>query len=167
MLGMNQSPMTSNQIMDILNHNPMMKNMLSTIIQNPMMMNQMMNIMNSLFYNPTLMNEIKNFINQDNMKNLNTGFNMNNMDPLNQNESINITFLKYTNNGQEKIHIICNKKEKISFVIQKYRDKSNDYSEYRKFIYNSRVLNPSLTVEEADLKENSCIAVIATDNLIG
>ena len=131
------------------------------------MMNQMMNIMNSLFYNPTLMNEIKNFINQDNMQNLNTVFNMNNLDQLNQNESIHITFLIYSNNRQDKIHIICNKKEKISLVIQKYRDKCNDYSKYRKFIYNSRVLNPSLTVEEADLKENSCIAVIATDNLIG
>ena len=167
MLGMNPCPMTSIQIMNILNQNPKMKNMTSMLIQDPLMMNQMMSIMNSLFYNPTMMNEIKNFIVQDNMKNENFGLGMNNLGQLYQNGSINIIFLLYANNGEHKIYINCNKKEKISSVIQKYRDKANDYSEHRRFVFNSRILNPTLTVEESGLEENNSIAVIETDNLIG
>ena len=65
MFGMNQSSMNSIQIMNVLNQNPMLKMMTYSLIQNPMIMNQMINILNSLFYNSMLMNEIKNLMNQE------------------------------------------------------------------------------------------------------
>ena len=64
MLNISQGPMNSIQIMNILNNNMMMKYITYTLIQNPLMMNQMMNILNSLYYNQMLMIEIKNLMNQ-------------------------------------------------------------------------------------------------------
>ena len=84
MFGM-QSSMNSIQIMNVLNQNPMMKMMTYSLIQNPMMLNQMMNILNTLFYNPMLMNEIQNIMNQELITNnlmmnyMNYLMNMNNM----------------------------------------------------------------------------------------
>jgi len=46
--------------------------MIYNLIQNPMMLNIMTNILNSLTYNPMIMNDIKNMMNLDlNMMNMN------------------------------------------------------------------------------------------------
>ena len=47
----------------------------------------------------------------------------------------------------KKTAVYCNPQEKISDVIIKYREKSNDYDETR-FIFCSRELNPSLSLSE-------------------
>ena len=103
MLNISQGPMNSIQIMNILNNNMMMKYITYTLIQNPLMMNQMMNILNSLYYNQMLMIEIKNLMNQEiNMMNWkimvnpmmgNLGLN-NKFDELKQNNKITIIFKK-------------------------------------------------------------------------
>ena len=63
--------------------------------------------------------------------------------------------------------IQCNVNEKVSKVIEKYRIMANDYKKTKKFIYNALALNPSLTVAEAHLTDNSVIFVIDTDGVMG
>ena len=72
MFGMNQGPINSIQIMNILNQNQNMKAMVSTLIQNPLMMQQMNNILNTLIYNPTIMDQLKYMLNFENMNKMNT-----------------------------------------------------------------------------------------------
>ena len=185
MLGIN-GPMNANQIMNILNQNVMIKYITYSLIQNPMIINQMLNIINSLAYNPVLMNEIKNLMNQDlymmNMMNMNMGLlNMNNnMNPmmnnmennmeLNQQKPqniINIIFKKSTIEGLKNCPIQCQFDEKISDIIKKYKIIYNDNEEHLKFIYNARILNPSLTVAEAGLIGNSSIAIVNGTEMVG
>ena len=63
--------------------------------------------------------------------------------------------------------IKCNIDEKVSKVIEKYRIMANDYKKTKKFIYNALALNPSLTVAEAHLTDNSMIYVVETEGLTG
>ena len=57
--------------------------------------------------------------------------------------------------------------EKVSTLIQKYRNKTQDFEEKKKFIFNAKELNPSLSCEEAGLCNNSIIFVINTKNVDG
>ena len=168
--------MNSIQIMNILNNNMMMKYITYTLIQNPLMMNQMMNILNSLYYNQMLMIEIKNLMNQEinmmNWKNMvnpmmgNLGLN-NKFDELKQNNKITIIFKKKIDIDIKTFPIDCNESDKVSFVIQKYRDTYNDYEKKEKFIYNAKPLKPSLTVAEESLKHNSVIHIVDTHSILG
>ena len=180
---MNQCPMSSFQIMNILNQNQMMKNMVYTLIQNSMMMNQMVNILNTLIYNPMILNEIKIFRNKElnmmnmfntnlinifnNVNNTNTFQNTNQINT--QDKEITIIFQKKTSLDQRKrlTCVQCLPNEKISDVIQKYREKSGDNDQSLKFIYNSYKLNPELTVKQADLLNNSNVFVIVTQGIVG
>ena len=60
---------------------------------------------------------------------------------------------------KNKIIIQCSLKEKVSKDIEKYRVESGDY-ESDKFIYNAKVLNPSFTLEEADVVDNANIFAV-------
>ena len=55
-----------------------------------------------------------------------------------------------------------NSNGKLSDIIEKYRNKSNERKTARKFIFNGIALNLSLTVSGARLRENSIIYVIDT-----
>ena len=55
--------------------------------------------------------------------------------------------------------IQCSLKEKVFEAIEKYRVESGDY-ESDKFIYNAKVLNPSFTLEEADVVDNANIFAV-------
>ena len=76
---------------------------------------------------------------------------------------------KKTKDGKElpPYMIQCNVNEKVSKVIEKYRIMANDYKKTKKFIYNALALNPSLTVAEAHLTDNSMIYVVETEGLTG
>ena len=175
MFGINQGSMNSFQIMNILNNNQMMKYMTYTLIQNPLMMNQMINILNALNFNRMLMLEIKNLIDQEmnmmNMMNLqkmmmnqitgNMGHNKE-FNELKSDELINISFRK----GTSRFTIVCNENEKVSDAIQKYRDKYNDYDFEEKFIYNAQLMKPSLTLKEQDLRNGSVIQIETTRDVI-
>ena len=147
MMGMNLSPMTFEEIQYIMGQNPMIKTMIYTLIQNPIVMNQMMNIINVLIYNPLILNQIKSMMNQEifmnnqmmNMMN-NQMMNMMNNQMMNQgnlgnnfkdkevneNPVITIYFRKRDN---PPIGIQCHKKDKVSDAIKKYRIESGDDDE--------------------------------------
>ena len=192
-MGMNLSPMTFEEIQYIMGQNPMIKTMIYTLIQNPIVMNQMMNIINVLNYNPLILNQIKSMMNQElfmnnqmmnmmnnqmmNMMN-NQMMNMMNNQMMNQgnlgnnfkdkevneNPVITIYFRKRDN---PPIGIQCHKKDKVSDAIRKYRIKINDFDKSKKFIYNSIPLNPSLTLEEANISDNGNVFVVVTKGIKG
>ena len=180
-MGMNQIPMTFKQIQFIMRQNPMIKTMIYTLIQNPMLMNQMMNIINVLNYNPLILNQITNMMNQEIMMNnqmmqmmnmMNSGpmINEGNMDnnfeikEQNENSGINIIFRKQLN---PPIMIQCRKEDKVSDVIRKYRIESGDNDNKVKFIFNAMILNPLLTIEEAGMTENGNVFVVVTKDVKG
>ena len=75
--------------------------------------------------------------------------------------------LLFEQNWEDKppILIECNFKDKVSDIIEKYRNKANDYYENRKFIFNAKNLEPSYSVAEVGLLDNSFIYVISTGDL--
>ena len=195
MMGMNQLPLTYDQITFIMNQNPMIKNMVYTLIKNPMIMNQMMNIINVLYYNPLILEQIKNSITQEFMMNnqmlnmmdamnnermmmnnrmmnamnnggmMNHGM-MNNFEDKQQNDISPITI--YFRKGDEKPFLIqCLPTDKVSEVIERYRKKSGDNDDTLKFIYNSRALNPSITIGKAGITDNGNVSVVVTKNIMG
>ena len=149
-MGMNQIPMTLEQIQFILGQNPMIKTMIYTLIQYPMILNQVANIINVLNYNPFILNQLKNQMNQEIMMNINL-MNMmknwammnkemkeNNFEDkeLNDNPGISIIFRKSGVNYDNSLPIMVQgmKKDKVSEIIQRYRNKSGDFEMSEKFI---------------------------------
>ena len=144
----------------------------------------MMNIINVLNYNPLILNQIKIMMNQEIMMNnqimqmMNMMNNMNSYTKINQenmdnnfevkkpneNPSIQIIFRKQSN---RPISIKCGLNEKVSDIINKYREESGDYDDAIKFIYNAKALHPSLTIKEVGLSENGNISVVVTHGVKG
>ena len=58
------------------------------------------------------------------------------------------------------INVQCSSDEKVSDIIQRYREKSGDYDENRKFVFNAKSLVKGLTVAEAGLNNSAYIFVI-------
>ena len=58
--------------------------------------------------------------------------------------------------------ILCTDDELVSDIIQKYRNKTGDKDESKKFIFNAKQLNSSLTVKMAGITDNSNIFVVTT-----
>ena len=63
--------------------------------------------------------------------------------------------------------IQCLDTDRLSEVIQRYRVKSNDNDDSKKFIFNAKQLNMSLTVGEAGLTDNANIFVVTTRGVKG
>jgi hypothetical protein len=80
-------------------------------------------------------------------------------------QQISLTFVKGPHN---KITILCHLDEKVSDVIQRYRIKTGD-QDIAKIIYyfNSRDLNPNITVAEAGLYNLATIYVHHTGGMYG
>jgi hypothetical protein len=57
------------------------------------------------------------------------------------------------------ISILCDKDEKVSEAIRRYRIKSNDNNPKTRFIFNSKKLNPNLTVSESGMTNNCYIYI--------
>lgn len=72
-------------------------------------------------------------------------------------------FVKFKNDFSEPVTVQWKGNEKFSKVIERYRDLSNDRDEEEDFIFNSRALNPSSTIEEAGITNGSQIIVINND----
>ena len=162
MMEMNLNPMTLEQINYIMNQNPTIKPMIYSCIQDPISLNQVLNILNVLNCNPFLMNQMRMQMNQEMM---NMMMNMN-MD-MNQGKEVNIWFRKNSYESEKPIIISARMKDKVSQIIEKYRKESNDYDEEIKFIFNAKVLHPSLTLEEAGLNENANVFVVVTKGVKG
>ena len=72
-------------------------------------------------------------------------------------------FVKFKNDFSEPVSVQWKGNEKFSKVIERYRNLSNDRNEDEDFIFNSRALNPSSTIEESGIKNGSHIVVINND----
>ena len=71
--------------------------------------------------------------------------------------------------GQQAAPIIvqCMPDEKVSAIIDKYRNKSGDPDPTKKFIFNTKNLAPGLSVAEAGIANNANIFVVSTIGIKG
>ena len=83
-----------------------------------------------------------------------------------QRKEINLYFLYDQFGGKPPTCISCFTDEKISEVINKYK---NDLDiDSSKFMYNARPLDPNKTIEESGIRNNCCIVVYdSSKNLRG
>ena len=109
-------------------------------------------------------NQMLNNMNNMNFMNMNINNNMNQNNNVDKKNQINIKFYKTGKgiSGAEKTTIICNKKDKVEDLIEKYRIKIMDRNPKLKFIYNARAIDsrPEATLEEVGLYNDSTIVVI-------
>ena len=188
---MDENKMFSLQIMGELNQNPILKNMVSSLIFSPFLIEKMINILLILKYNPSVRNQIQSNLdlqesplnyqgmNQNFNMNINpmveTNYNISNLNPMmnvdlmrkpkeNEDSQINnyITVVFRKSGENSFISILCNINEKVSDLIEKYRIKTGDRDLSEIFIYNAKNLKFSLTLEEAGLYNNSNIFVVQT-----
>ena len=84
-----------------------------------------------------------------------------------QTQGFNVIFRTSGAKGQEDgpIMIQCTPNDKVSDIIEKYRNKANDHDDTKKFIFNAKNLNTSLSVAEAGITNNSPIFVVATKDI--
>ena len=89
--------------------------------------------------------------------------------PSPQEKGVNIVFRVSGPEGQGRppLSIQCMPNEKISDVIQKYRTKSGDQDQTKKFIFNAKNLNPQLSVGEAGITDNANVFVVTTQGVKG
>ena len=80
---------------------------------------------------------------------------------------MNINFRTSGEGKDNKIVVQCTPDEKISEIILKYRSKSNDRDDTKKFIFNAKQLNQDLTAAEAGIFNNANIFVVATKGIKG
>ena len=82
--------------------------------------------------------------------------------------NLNIIFkVRGRENNEDQFNIQIQADEKVSTLIQKYRNKSGDFVIQKKFIFNAKSLNPSLSCAEAGLSNNSIVQVIDTRDALG
>ena len=152
---MNQ--MTQMNMNQMNNMNPMMNNMNNMNMMNPM---NNMNMMNQ----GTMMNAAINMQNNNNMANMG---NMNSQPPQTNNQYINVYFRAGAQGENGHIMIQCTMNDKVSQLIERYKTKSQEDVSKKKFIFNAKALNPSLTVSEAGLQEGANIFVVNTAGVKG
>lgn len=76
---------------------------------------------------------------------------------------ITIIFKKEIGNNVKEVNIKCFPNEKISSVINKYKDKINDFKDYI-FVFNAKKVNPDLTIEQTGLRDNGYLFVFEKNN---
>ena len=69
--------------------------------------------------------------------------------------------------GRPPIMIQCLLSDRVSALIEKYRNKSGDRDTTKKFIFNAKNLDQSLTVAQAGINNNSNIFVVTTQGIKG
>ena len=84
--------------------------------------------------------------------------------PQTQNSNnISVAFRRQIGEGPPKPPLIiqCTLNDKVSSLIQSYCNKTGDHDiQHRKFIFNAKKLNETLTVAEAGMNNNSVIFVL-------
>ena len=114
----------------------------------------MMNPMNQNMMNP---------MNQNTMNPMN----QNMMNPMFQDQAITIIFRKGDEENKSSYSILCALSEKVSDIIQKYKNISLDNDISNTFIFNGKELNLNITVAEAGLTNQANISVITTKKVEG
>ena len=152
-----------------MNQNMMNQNMMNQNMMN--MMNNMMNqnmMMNNMMMNQMFARQNNNF-NQGNTGNQNQSQqNQNSSNSGNNPGGISVFFRKSgTGQSDPPIMIQCMPNEKVSELINRYRTKSGDHDPTKKFIFNAKQLNETLSCAEAGLTNNSNIFVVTTEGVKG
>ena len=172
----------------------MMNNMMGSQQMNPMMQQQMMQqqMMQQQMMQQQLMQQQmmqQQMMQQQNQQNLNNQMQqvLNNMGNNNAQSpqmptttasnqqsaapggGICVIFRASGTTGQNgaPIMIQCMQEDKVSSIIEKYRMKSGDNDDSKKFIFNAKNLNPSLSIAEAGITHNANIFVVATKGIKG
>ena len=86
-----------------------------------------------------------------------------------QGNGISVIFRTSGQNAPQRppISIQCMPDEKVSTLIERYRNKADDHDQTKKFIFNAKNLNPSLTLSAAGIAHNSNIFVVTTKGVQG
>ena len=86
-----------------------------------------------------------------------------------QGTEICVFFRNNSANGKNSapIMIQCQPNEKVSSLIEKYRNKTNDRDLTEKFTFNAKTLNPQLFVFEAGITNDSKIFIVETEGVNG
>ena len=85
-----------------------------------------------------------------------------------QQQGITVIFRASGNNpGTPAVNVQCMEEDKVSSVIEKYRTKSGDNDPSKKFVFNAKSLNVTLTCAEAGISNNANIFVVATKDIKG
>ena len=86
-----------------------------------------------------------------------------------QGNGISVIFRTSGQNAPQRppISIQCMPNEKVSTLIERYRNKADDHDQTKKFIFNAKNLNPSLTLSAAGIAHNSNIFVVTTKGVQG
>lgn len=86
-----------------------------------------------------------------------------------QGNEICVIFRNNSANGKNSapITIQCMKNEKVSTLIEKYRNKTNDRDLTEKFVFNANTLDPQLFVFETGITDGSHIFIVETKGVDG
>ena len=91
-----------------------------------------------------------------------------NEDPKKDIIILNILELHHSSNEKKKFMIECRYEDKISDVIERYRNESNDNRKKLRLIYRAKPLHPNKTVRECDIINNAnIIALDPTEGIVG
>ena len=166
---MNQMNMMNNQN-NMMDQNMMQQQMMQQqMMQQQMMQQQMMQ--QQMMQQQMVQQQMQNVLNNSN-SNVNQNQTQSQSQP--QNQSTNkpggkCVIFRKSGEGQQgpPIMIQCMDGDKISEVIQRYRTKANDTDDSKKFIFNAKQLNTTLTVGEAGITDNANIFVVTTRGVKG
>ena len=146
-MGMNNMMNQMMMAMAMGNNNPMGMNMMN--MANQMAMNNNINaILNGQSSNANNQNSV-------------------NQDSSNNSDGITVFFRKNDEPNQKPYAIQCNLTDRVSEIIQKYRNKSLDDDSTKKFIFNAKAVDPTLTAAEQGLTDQANIFVVTTKNVKG
>ena len=86
-----------------------------------------------------------------------------------QGNGISVIFRTSGQNAPQRppISIQCMPGEKVSTLIERYRNKAGDHDQTKKFIFNAKNLNPELSLSAAGIAHNSNIFVVTTKGVQG
>ena len=182
-MDMNNMNMDMNMDMNNMNNMNAMNNGMNMNMNN---MNNM-NMMNGMQMNPMMnFNMMGNNMQGQNMANMAQSMmnNFSNFQPpivqdnqAQNNNNSNFINLKFRAGGLQRqtqqddsdagIVIQCTLDEKLSVIVDRYKNKSGDDITDKKFVYNAKNLNLTLTAAEAGLINNSIIFVLNIKNVKG
>ena len=170
---MDENQITLFQIMMELDQNPELKSMVATSVQNPLLEDKMLNILNKIKFNPIIRNQLMMKINpEQNLMNNQQQYSMMNFmkvsENINDENNLFINFKIYTKEGEyHEFKVKCTKNEKVSDIIERYRNMTGDTDKEIRFIINAINLVLSKTVNESGITNNSTILVFPLNPLIG
>ena len=171
---MMQQPMMGNS--GLMDNNAMTQMMQQQMMQQQMMQQQMMQqqmMQQQMMQQQAKQAQMQNILNQaagTGQGAANPSIQMPSSVPsTSQGAGISVIFRASGATGQASAPIMvqCMSDEKVSEVIEKYRNKSGDRDPTKKFIFNAKNLAPSLSVAEAGITNNANIFVVATKGIKG